>query len=120
MRQLLQDDSTEIYLEALNLLKFVVTSLAQSMSTLDLHLMMSSFIGIIVQNSSSGNIRVQLSSDKVIIFFAKHQNIGPFVMAKEIVKNIEKINQQITTAGQNRAEVLNDKRNNFLRFYSIL
>jgi hypothetical protein len=90
------------------------------MSTLDLHLMMGSFIGIIVQNSSSGNIRVQLSSDKVIVFFAKHQNIGPFVVAKEIVKNIEKINQAVVTASTNRAEVLNDKRSTLLRFYSIL
>jgi hypothetical protein len=32
-----------------------------------------------------------MSSDKVIIFFAKHNNIGPFVVAKDVLKNIEKI-----------------------------
>jgi hypothetical protein len=31
-----------------------------------------------------------MASDKVIIFFAKHSNIGPFVVAKDILKNIEK------------------------------
>lgn len=99
MRQLLQDENSEIYLESLNLLKFIVSSLAPSLSTLDLHLMMGSFIGIIVQNSASGsNIRVQLSSDKVIVFFAKHNNIGPSIVAKEINKNINKINQAVLNA----------------------
>jgi hypothetical protein len=32
-----------------------------------------------------------MASDKVIIFFAKHNNIGPFVVAKDIIKNIEKV-----------------------------
>lgn len=31
-----------------------------------------------------------MASDKVIIFFAKHNSIGPFVVAKDILKNIEK------------------------------
>lgn len=31
-----------------------------------------------------------MASDKVIIYFAKHNNIGPFVVAKDIIKNIEK------------------------------
>lgn len=35
-------------------------------------------------------MRTQMASDKVIIFFAKHNNIGPFVVAKDILKNIEK------------------------------
>jgi hypothetical protein len=73
MRQLLQDENSEIYLEALNLLKFIVGGLAPFLSTLDLHLMMGSFIGIIVQNTAaSTNMRIQVSSDKVIVYFAKH------------------------------------------------
>lgn len=90
MRQLLADEDPEIYLETLNLLKFVVGSLAPHLSTLDLHLMLGSFIGIIVSNTVSSNMRTQMASDKVIIFFAKHNNIGPFVVAKDILKNIEK------------------------------
>ena len=31
-----------------------------------------------------------MASDKVIVFFAKHNNIGPFIVAKDINKNIEK------------------------------
>ena len=31
-----------------------------------------------------------MASDKVIIYFAKHNNIGPFIVAKDILKNIEK------------------------------
>ena len=99
MRQLLQDENPEIYLESLNLLKFIVGSLAPYLSTLDLHLMMGSFIGIIVQNTVSGNMRIQVSSDKVIIFFAKHQNIGSFIVAKEVTKNLDKINKSISGAG---------------------
>jgi len=73
MRQLLQDDNSDIYLESLNLLKFIVGNLAPYLSTLDLHLMMGSFIGIIVQNTAtSSNMRIQVASDKVIVFFAKH------------------------------------------------
>jgi hypothetical protein len=73
------------------MLKFVVGSLAPHLSTLDLHLMLGSFISIIVSNTVSSNIRTQMASDKVIIFFAKHNNIGPFVVAKDITKNIEKV-----------------------------
>jgi len=40
----------------------------------------------------SSNIRVQVASDKVIIFFAKNENIGSVIVGKEIVKNIDKIN----------------------------
>jgi hypothetical protein len=86
----LADEETEIYLETLNLLKAVVGALVPHMSTLDVHLMLGSFIGVIVANTVSGNIRTQIASDKVIIFFAKHNNIGPFVVAKDILKNIEK------------------------------
>lgn len=79
----------------MNLLKFIVGSLAPHLSTLDLHLMMGSFIGIIVNNTVSGNMRIQMASDKVIIYFAKHSNIGPFVVAKDVLKNIEKIIKSI-------------------------
>ena len=40
-------------------------------------------------------MRIRLASDKVIIFFAKHNNIGSFVVAKEVLKNIERINRGI-------------------------
>ena len=40
LRELLRDENTDVYLEALNLLKFVVGSLATHLSALDLHLMM--------------------------------------------------------------------------------
>lgn len=66
-------------------------SLAPHLSTLDMHLMMGSFIGIVVGNTMSSNMRIQIASDKVVIFFAKHNNIGPFVVAKDVLKNIEKI-----------------------------
>jgi len=48
MRHLLRDDNSSVYLEALNLLKFVVGNLAQHLSALDLHLMMGQFIQVIV------------------------------------------------------------------------
>lgn len=104
------------------MLKFIVGGLAPYLSTLDLHLMMGSFIGIIVQNTAtSSNIRIQVSSDKVIVFFAKHQNIGPFVVAKEINKNLERINKAVMTqAVGKRMEVLAEKKQVLLRFYSIL
>jgi hypothetical protein len=90
IRQLLVDEDSDIYMETLNMLRAVVGALVPHMSTLDVHLMLGSFIGVIVANTVSGNIRTQIASDKVIIFFAKHNNIGPFVVAKDILKNIEK------------------------------
>jgi hypothetical protein len=90
IRQLLADEDSEIYMETLSMLRAVVGALVPHMSTLDVHLMLGSFIGVIVANTVSGNIRTQIASDKVIIFFAKHNNIGPFVVAKDILKNIEK------------------------------
>ena len=90
IRQPLADDDSDIYMETLNMLRAVVGALVPHMSTLDVHLMLGSFIGVIVANTVSGNIRTQIASDKVIIFFAKHNNIGPFVVAKDILKNIEK------------------------------
>lgn len=122
MRQLLQDDSTEIYLETLNMLKFVVGSLAPHLSTLDLHLMLGSFISIIVSNTVSSNIRTQMASDKVIIFFAKHNNIGPFVVAKDIIKNIEKVVKAVQAQSKKEEQqaLLQDKKPTLSRFISIL
>jgi hypothetical protein len=44
-------------------------------------------------------MRIRVATDKVIIFFAKHNNIGPYIVAKDIGKNIEStnnfINQQL-------------------------
>eukprot|EP00347_Sterkiella_histriomuscorum_P001332 403372439 len=122
MRQLLQDDSPEIYLETLNMLKFVVGSLAPHLSTLDLHLMLGSFISIIVNNTVSSNLRTQMASDKVIIFFAKHNNIGPFVVAKDITKNIEKVVKAVQAQfkKEDQLALLQDKKPTMLRFLSIL
>ena len=84
-----------MYLEALNLLKFVVGSLASHLTALDLHLMMGQFIALTVTNASSANMRIRVSSDKVIIFLAKHANIGSYIVAKEVLKNIERTNRSI-------------------------
>mmetsp|Transcript_37599 Transcript_37599/g.57616 ORF Transcript_37599/g.57616 Transcript_37599/m.57616 type:complete len:212 (+) Transcript_37599:3243-3878(+) len=84
--------------------------------------MMGSFIGIIVQNTaSSENMRIQVHSDKVIVFFAKHQNIGPFVVAKEVNKNLERINKEIlANVGLRKQELLAEKKPLLMRFYGIL
>lgn len=130
MRQLLTDDAPEVYLEALNLLKYVVGSLAPHLSSLDLHLMMGSFIGLIVNNTVSGNMRIRVASDKVIVFFAKHNNIGSYVIAKEVLKNIERINKTLATQlsstgglGSDKQEIIDEvaqRKEILIRFYSIL
>ena len=38
-------------------------------------------------------MRARVSSDKVIVYFAKHTNIGSLVVAKEVLKNIERLNR---------------------------
>lgn len=98
LRELLRDENTDVYLEALNLLKFIVGSLASHLSALDLHLMMGQFISLTVTNASSANMRIRVASDKVIIFFAKHANIGSVIVSKEVVKNIERTNRSLTCA----------------------
>lgn len=37
------------------------------------------------------NMRVQIQVDKVLIFLAKHNNIGPLVVAWDVIKNLDKI-----------------------------
>jgi len=81
--------------------------------------LIGSFIGIIVSNTVSGNIRIQVASDKVIIFFAKHSNIGPLVVARDIIKNIEKVSQAISRSGSKK-EVFSEKKSFLTRFLSIL
>jgi hypothetical protein len=93
VRELLKDDNNEVYIESLNLLKFIVGILAPQLTSLDLHLMMSQFIQMTVTNANMSNMRIRLASDKVIIYFAKHNNIGSFVVAKEVLKNIERTNR---------------------------
>jgi hypothetical protein len=53
---------------------------------------MGQFIAVIV-NASNQNIRQRVASDKVIVFFAKHNNIGSYIVAKEVLKNIERLNK---------------------------
>jgi hypothetical protein len=118
----LADEDPEIYMETLNMLRAVVGALVPHMSTLDVHLMLGSFIGVIVSNTVSGNIRTQMASDKVIIFFAKHGNIGPFVVAKDILKNIEKSIKavQVILKKEEQLACIQDKKPTILRFLSIL
>lgn len=40
-------------------------------------------------------MRIRVASDKVIVFFAKHTNIGSFIVAKEVLKNIERTNRAL-------------------------
>ena len=63
-----------------------------------------------------------MASDKVIIFFAKHNNIGPFIVAKDINKNIEKCVKavQCIPKKEDQQVVLQDKKPTLLRFLSIL
>jgi len=42
-------------------------------------------------------MRIRVASDKVIIFFAKHSNIGSYIVAKEVIKNIERTNRALAT-----------------------
>jgi len=120
MRQILSDESTEVYLESLKIVRFIISALAPHLGTLDLHILIGSFIGIIISNTVSGNIRIQVDSDKVVIFFAKHNNIGPLVVARDIIKNIEKISFAIERSGTKRKETFAEKKSFLSRFLSIL
>lgn len=120
MRQILSDENAEVYLESLKIVKYIISTLAPHLGALDLHILIGSFIGIIVSNTVSSNVRIQVASDKVIIFFAKHNNIGPFVVARDIVKNIEKILFAIERAGSKKKETLGEKKSFLTRFLSIL
>jgi hypothetical protein len=92
--------------------------------------MMGSFIGLIVNNTVSGNMRIRVASDKVIVFFAKHNNIGSYVIAKEVLKNIERINKTLATQlsstaglGPDKQEIIDEvaqRKEILIRFYSIL
>ena len=120
MRHLLKDENQEVYLEALNLLKFIVGNLAQHLSNLDLHLMMGQFIAVIVGGQSS-NMKTRIASDKVVVYFAKHNSIGSLVVAKEVLKNIDRLNTSAfsakTVAADDKEE---DRKQVLIRFYNTL
>ena len=40
-------------------------------------------------------MRIKVASDKVIVFFAKHANIGSFIVAREVMKNVERTNRAL-------------------------
>lgn len=90
MRLILGDQNSPIYLESLKLLKLIISTLAPHLDTLDLHILIGSFVGMIV-STVSPNMRIQIQVDKVIIFLAKHNNIGPLVVARDVLKNLDKI-----------------------------
>lgn len=126
LRHLLRDDAVEVYIEALNLLKFIVGSLAPHLSQLDLHLMMGQFLGVII-TSQTQNMRGRVASDKVIVYFSKHTNIGSLVVAKEVLKNIERINKALSVfKSQKEApttvvdEKEEEKKQTLARTYGIL
>lgn len=58
----------------------------------------------------------------MIIFFAKHSNIGPFVVAKDILKNIEKSVKAVAvvTRKEEQLAVISEKKPIVMRFLSIL
>ena len=125
LRHLLKDESPEVYMESLNLLKFFVGSVSQHLSALDLHLMMGQFLTVIVAGQSTTNMRTRVASDKVIVYFAKHTSIGSLVVAKEVLKNIERLNRSLTFVAAATQVTADDpeqaeKKTLLSRFYGIL
>ena len=56
-------------------------------------------------------MRIRVASDKVIIFFAKHANIGSYIVSKEVLKNVERTNRTLSSqppASMTPEEVLAD------------
>ena len=62
-------------------------------------------------------MKARIASDKVIVYFAKHTNIGSLVVAKEVLKNIERFNRSAPSKVDEQWE---DKKLTLTRFYSIL
>jgi hypothetical protein len=82
--------------------------------------MMGQFIAVIVSGQNS-NMKARIASDKVIVYFAKHTNIGSLVVAKEVLKNIERLNKSAWLKTQSVVEESADEKRNVLsRFYGIL
>jgi hypothetical protein len=77
--------------------------------------MMGQFIGIIVHNTVAANMRVQVATDKVIIFFAKHANIGSLIVARELLKSIDRLNSSLKDPA-----ALEARRAEVVRFLGIL
>ncbi len=66
-------------------------------------------------------MKARIASDKVIVYFAKHTNIGSLVVAKEVLKNIERLNKSAWVKSLSIVEEsVDEKRNVLSRFYGIL
>lgn len=71
-------------------------------------------------------MRIRVASDKVIIFFSKHANIGSFIVAREVLKNVEQTNRALKTKppasiSKEDAEIeKTQKKEILIRHFSIL
>lgn len=70
-------------------------------------------------------MRGRVASDKVIVYLSKHTNIGSLVVAKEILKNIERINRSLNTFKSQKEtnpadEKDEEKKQTLARTYGIL
>ena len=53
-------------------------------------------------------MKARIASDKVIVYLAKHTSIGSLVVAKEVLKNIERFNRSAFIKSE--VESLEDKK----------
>lgn len=125
LRHLLRDESAEVYMEALNLLKYFVGSVSPHLSALDLHLMIGQFLSVVVAGQTAPNMRTRVASDKVVVYFAKHSSIGSLVVAKEVLKNIDRLNRTLNFVAAATQVASDDpeqteKKTLLSRFYGIL
>lgn len=69
----------------------------------------------------SPNMWVQIQVDKVIIFLAKHNNIGPSVVAWDVIKNLDKIATVFkNTDASNWRDIIDQKKASVIWFMQIL
>lgn len=80
---------------------------------------MGQFIAVIVGGQTS-NMKTRIASDKVVVYFAKHNSIGSLVVAKEVLKNIDRLNMSAFGTKSVSDDKEEDKKQVLIRFYSTL
>ena len=66
-------------------------------------------------------MKTRIASDKVVVYFAKHNSIGSLVVAKEVLKNIDRLNTSAFSAKSVAADDKEEDRKQVLiRFYNTL
>ncbi len=92
MRTVLNDTNPDVYLEALQLLKFALNLLLKHLTPFDLQITVNTIISILIPKTiASPNHKIQIATDKFILSLGKESLVGPIIIIKNVFRLLDKL-----------------------------